>query len=277
MQNTSLAWDIKLENASLGYNNKIILHNITTVIPNGKITCVLGESGSGKSTLLRHIIGLSKPISGKILYGGQNLFSLPTKQFRRIRRRFGVLFQDGALLGSLTLGENVGLPLYENTKLNHKIIQKTVEQTLQLVGLKTFMNFYPAELSGGMKKRGGIARAIITEPPILFCDEPTSGLDPINAAQMDQLLLNMKKQYPSMTLVIVSHDLASVATIADHVLFIKDGGIIFSGSYPELKASTNTYLNDFINRKPKEEHSNYGIKLQINPSVRNALDTWLKG
>ena len=151
MPHIRTAWDIRLEHLYLGYENKAILHNINTVIPGGKITFVLGESGCGKSTLLRHIIGLAKPISGKILYGGQDLFSLPTKQFRSIRRRFGVLFQDGALLGALTLAENVGLPLSENTNLPPTIIRETVIRTLSLVGLEKFADFFPNELSGGMK------------------------------------------------------------------------------------------------------------------------------
>lgn len=275
MYNKHTAWDIRLEHLYLGYDDRVILKDINTTIPGGKITFILGESGCGKSTLLRHIIGLSRPISGTILYGGQNLFSLPTKQFRRIRRRFGVLFQDGALLGALTLAENVGLPLSENTNLSPTIIRETVLQTLKLVGLEKFADYYPNELSGGMKKRGGLARAIVTEPPVLFCDEPTSGLDPINAAQMDQLLLDMKKQYPEMTLIVVSHDLASVARTAEHLLFIKDGEIIFSGSYPELKASTNTYLRRFMDRKPEEE----SVRIEtssVNPAVRIALDAWLE-
>lgn len=275
MPHIHTAWDISLEHLYLGYENKAILNNINTVIPGGKITFILGESGCGKSTLLRHIIGLSKPISGKILYGGQDLFSLPTNQFRSIRRRFGVLFQDGALLGALTLAENVGLPLSENTNLSSTIIRKTVIRTLSLVGLEKFADFFPNELSGGMKKRGGLARAIITEPPILFCDEPTSGLDPINSAQMDQLLVDMKKQYPEMTLLVVSHDLASVSRIAEHILFIKDGAIIFSGSYPELKNSKDTYLQRFIDRKPEKERIRVEIS-PVTPAVRVALNAWLK-
>lgn len=275
MQNKNVAWDIILKNLYLGYDNNVILKNINTIIPGGKTTCILGESGCGKSTLLRHLIGLSKPISGEILYGGQNLFSLPSKLFRRIRRRFGVLFQDGALLGALTLAENVGLTLSENTKLSQKIIRETVLRTLHLVGLEKFADYYPNELSGGMRKRGGLARAIVTEPPILFCDEPTSGLDPINAAQMDQLLLDMKIQYPTMTLLVVSHDLSSVSKIAEHLLVIRDGKIIFSDSYPELQASTNSYLRRFMDRDPKKEEVRVEAS-PINPAVRKALNAWLE-
>ncbi len=268
-------WDIRLEHLRLGYGGRIILDDINAIIPGGKITVILGESGCGKSTLLRHVIGLSSPVSGHILYGGQDFFALPGRQFRRIRRRFGVLFQDGALLGSLTLAENVGLPLSEHTSLPRALIRSTVLRTLALVGLEEFANYYPNELSGGMKKRGGLARAIVTEPPVLFCDEPTSGLDPINSAQMDQLLLAMRKNYPGMTIIVVSHDLESVARIADHVLVITDGHIGFSGSYEALRSSQNTYLRRFMDRKSS---SNTGIAATpTDPAVRRALDAWLEG
>ncbi|HIW78096.1 MAG TPA: ATP-binding cassette domain-containing protein, partial [Candidatus Bilophila faecipullorum] len=230
-------WDIRLEHLRVGYGSRVVLDDINAVLPGGKITVILGESGGGKSTLLRHVIGLSRPMQGHILYGGQDLFALPERQFRRVRRRFGVLFQDGALLGSLTLAENVGLPLHEHTRLPKATIRATVLRILELVGLAEFADYYPNELSGGMKKRGGLARAIVTEPPLLFCDEPTSGLDPINAAQMDQLLLDMRRAYPYMTMIVVSHDLASVARVAEHVLVIRDGRVVFSGSYEALKAS----------------------------------------
>ena len=147
-------WDIRLEHLRVGYGSRVVLDDINAVLPGGKITVILGESGGGKSTLLRHVIGLSRPMQGHILYGGQDLFALPERQFRRVRRRFGVLFQDGALLGSLTLAENVGLPLHEHTRLPKATIRATVLRILELVGLAEFADYYPNELSGGMKKRG---------------------------------------------------------------------------------------------------------------------------
>jgi phospholipid/cholesterol/gamma-HCH transport system ATP-binding protein len=152
------SWDIRLEHLRVGYGSRVVLDDINAVLPGGKITVILGESGCGKSTLLRHVIGLSRPMQGHILYGGQDLFALPERQFRRVRRRFGVLFQDGALLGSLTLAENVGLPLHEHTRLPKATIRSTVLRILDLVGLAEFADYYPNELSGGMKKRGGLAR-----------------------------------------------------------------------------------------------------------------------
>ena len=270
---TKEAWSIQLEDLRLGYGDHVVLDDINTTIPGGGITAILGESGGGKSTLLRHIIGLSRPMRGRILYGGKDLFALPAKQFRRARRRFGVLFQDGALLGSLTLAENVGLPLSENTELSPSIIRDAVLRTLKLVGLDGFANFYPNQLSGGMRKRGGLARAIVTEPPILFCDEPTSGLDPIHAAQMDQLLLDMKIQFPGMTIIVVTHDLASVAGIAQRVLVLGAGSIVFSGTYEALCASQEPYLLDFVNRRSTCRAMEVD---PADPTVREALTAWLQ-
>ena len=212
-------------------------------------------------------------MQGRILYGGKDLFALPQAQFRRARRRFGVLFQDGALLGSLTLAENVGLPLVENTKLPAATVRKAVLRTLKLVGLEDFADFYPNQLSGGMRKRGGLARAIVTEPPILFCDEPTSGLDPINAAQMDQLLLDMKVQFPDMTIIVVTHDLASVARIARQVLMLRAGRAVFFGGYEELRASPDPYLRNFVER----ESATRALAAEpADPAVREALAAWLR-
>jgi phospholipid/cholesterol/gamma-HCH transport system ATP-binding protein len=271
----SNAWDIQLQNLRLGYGDHVVLDNVNATLPGGRITVILGGSGGGKSTLLRHIIGLARPMRGKILLGGEDIFALSDAEFRRMRRRMGVLFQDGALLGSLTLAENVGLPLREHTSLTAEDIRDLVMHKLALVGLEKFPEFYPGQLSGGMRKRAGLARALVTDPPILFCDEPTSGLDPINAAQMDMLLLAMKKQYPDMTIVVVSHDLASLHTIAEHVLMLHDDGALFSGSPDDLRASPDPYLRSFLNRKPEEDIQNAPADLTLAPKVRAALDAWL--
>lgn len=271
----STAWNIELENLRLGYGKHVVLDNVNATLPGGRISVILGGSGGGKSTLLRHIVGLARPMSGRILLGGKDIFALSDKEFRRIRRRMGVLFQDGALLGSLTLAENVGLPLREHTSLTAADIRDLVLHKLSLVGLENFPEFYPGQLSGGMRKRAGLARALVTDPPILFCDEPTSGLDPINAAQMDALLLAMKRQYPDMTIVAVSHDLASLHTIADHVLMLHDGGVAFNGSPDELRAARDPYLRSFLDRKPNEDIQSAPADLTLNPKVRAALDAWL--
>ena len=171
---TDNAWDICIEHLDGGYGERLVLRDLSACLPGGAITAILGESGCGKTTLLRIILGLTPPRSGRILLGGRDIFSLSARQFHKVRRRFGVLFQDGALLGALTLAENVALPLREHTTLPYKILREAALRTLQLVGLENFADFYPSELSGGMRKRAGLARAIVTEPPVLFCDEPTS-------------------------------------------------------------------------------------------------------
>lgn len=274
---TQNSWDIRLESLRAGYGERVILDDINAVLPGGRISVLLGESGCGKSTLLRHIIGLQRPMAGHILYGGQDFFALPAERFRRVRRRFGVLFQDGALLGSLTLAENVGLPLSEHTNLPPEVIRPTVLRTLNLVGLEDFADYYPNELSGGMRKRGGLARAIVTEPPVLFCDEPTSGLDPINSAQMDQLLLDMKARYPHMTLVVVTHDLASMERIADHVIMLRAGEVAFAGAPEALHRAEDPYLRQFMDRTARTgEEGQRLLDAEHDPQVRAALQEWLE-
>ena len=240
---------------------------------------ILGAAGGGKSTLLRHIIGLSRPMQGKILLGGKDIFALSNKDFRMVRRRMGVLFQDGALLGSLSLAENVGLPLTEHTKLSEDVIREIVLHKLSLVGLADFPDRFPSELSGGMRKRAGLARAMVTYPPILLCDEPTSGLDPISAAQMDELLLDMKKRFPDMTIVSVSNDMASVKAIADHVLVLHNKGIAYAGSLEDLQNSRDPYLRRFLNRTPEYEEVQEDPRRTLSEETRKlmheSLDSWL--
>ncbi len=273
MQNTT----ITLKDCSIGYENHVVVRHINAHMPQGKITAIVGGSGSGKSTLLRHLVGLSRPSEGKIFLGDTDIFSLPDKEFRRLRRRMGMLFQDGALLGALTLLDNVALPLYEHTQLSKAHIEKAALRTLRLVGLGDFGHFYPSQLSGGMRKRAGLARAIITDPPVLFCDEPTSGLDPITSAQMDELLLDMKKAFPAMTMVVVSHDLASLKCIADHVLVLHEGKLAYCGSWQELKNVQDTYIQDFLARKPEPlGQGELGHFEEQDPAVQAALQAWMQ-
>jgi phospholipid/cholesterol/gamma-HCH transport system ATP-binding protein len=269
-------WDIRLENMSVGYGSTVVLSDIDALFPAGKISVILGGSGCGKSTLLRHIAGLSRPLAGRTFVGGQDLFALPPGEFRRLRRNMGMLFQDGALLGALTLAQNVALPLVEHTRLSKKIINAAALRCLGLVGLQDFGDYFPAQLSGGMRKRAGLARAIITEPRILLCDEPTSGLDPINAARMDQLLLDMKAHYPDMSLIVVSHDLASLARIADSVMVLHGGRAIFQGGYAELSATDDAYLQSFLRREsPQDEPGQADGRALPDPEVQAALQIWL--
>ena len=268
------AWDISFSSLSVGYGSHAVLHDINATLPGGKVSVILGGSGCGKSTLLRHIIGLSRPISGSLRIGGQDLFSLPRAEARRIRRRMGVLFQDGALLGALTLVQNVCLPLSEHLRLPRAVLRDAGLRVLRMVGLEDFADYFPNQLSGGMRKRAGLARALIAEPRILLCDEPTSGLDPITAARMDALLQTMHRQFPEMTLVVVSHDLASLRCIAEHVLVLREGRAVFSGSLAELEASRDPYLLQFLRREGGDEQAL--ADAPADPRVREALDKWFR-
>jgi phospholipid/cholesterol/gamma-HCH transport system ATP-binding protein len=240
--------DIRLEGLTIGYGGNPVVSGIDAVLPGGKISVILGGSGCGKSTLLKHILKLHPAITGRIVIGGHDLATLDRRGMHCLRQRMGVLFQDGALLGSLTLGDNVALPLREHTRLPEKEIHERVLAKLGLVGLADFADYYPNELSGGMRKRAGLARAMVMDPTLLFCDEPTSGLDPVTAAELDQLLLELKRR-TEMTLVVVSHDLDSMRTIADHVLVLGDGRVLFQGGIAELEASTDGYLRRFLDRQ----------------------------
>ena len=274
------AWNIELQDLRLGYGDTVVLENVTATLPGGRISVILGASGGGKSTLLRHIIGLARPFGGKILLGGRDVFALPAREFRMVRRRMGVLFQDGALLGSLTVGENVALPLTEHTRLEPALVREIVLHKLALVGLADFADYYPSELSGGMRKRAGLARAMVTDPPILLCDEPTSGLDPISAAQMDELLLDMKARFPGMTIISVSHDMASVKNIADHVLVLHNKTIGYAGDLAGLERSTDPYLRLFLDRKAARGAARDDPRLSLSEETRKimhrSLDTWVE-
>ncbi len=271
--NPSKGWSIRLEDLTLGYGDNLVLKNISDTLPSGQISVILGGSGCGKSTLLRHILGLNRPLSGVLRLGDHDLFKLPQREFNRVRRRMGMLFQDGALLGALTLSQNVALPLVELTKMPPNMIREVVLYKLSLVGLEDFADYFPNQLSGGMRKRAGLARALVMDPPILLCDEPTSGLDPINAAQMDELLLSLKQEFPETTIVVVSHDLASTRGIADHILMLYNRGVVFSGSRAELNACDDAYVRQFMERRP-EGHA-LGVA-GLSDKVRAELDRWVE-
>lgn len=252
----SLTWtttheppDIRLEHVTVGYNSRTVLSDVHAVLPKGRISVILGGSGGGKSTLLKAILGLLQPTSGRVLLGDSDLYALVPEELREIRRKMGVLFQDGALLGSLPLCENIALPLREHTALDEDIIETVVRLKLSLVGLEPFMDYFPNQLSGGMRKRAGLARALALDPRVLLCDEPTSGLDPITAADLDRLIMDLKEAF-GMTIVVVSHDLQSVFTIADHVVVLNKGVAVFQGEPGKLKESQDPFLRQFLNREP---------------------------
>jgi phospholipid/cholesterol/gamma-HCH transport system ATP-binding protein len=241
--------ELKLHDVKLGYPGHVVIERLTMEIPANQITVILGGSGSGKSTVLRHILGLSEPMSGRITINGKEIASLSQKGFERQRKHMGVLFQDGALLGSLTLGENVALPLQEHTDLDDDLIEDVVRIKLRLVGLDDYVTYYPRQLSGGMRKRAGLARAMVLDPALLLCDEPSAGLDPITAADLDQLILELKATF-DMTIVVVTHDLESLFAIADHVIVLRDGRSIYQGGLEGLKVCPDPYIKSFLNRQP---------------------------
>lgn len=243
---------IEVRNLITHYGERQILKNISFSIPKGKTTVILGGSGCGKSTLLKHLIGLLKPTSGSILINGKDIAGLEETELDEVRKKTGVLFQGAALLNSLSIAENVALPVVEHTKLNESTVQIMVRMKLDLVGLSGFENYYPSQLSGGMKKRAGLARAIALDPELLFFDEPSAGLDPVTAAGLDELILKLKNVF-RMTIVVVTHELPSVFMIADYVIMLDMGEVIFTGSLDELKASDNPRIRMFLERKPEKE------------------------
>ncbi|HKZ57650.1 MAG TPA: ABC transporter ATP-binding protein [Thermodesulfovibrionales bacterium] len=233
------------------YGEREILKDLSFSIPKGKITVILGGSGCGKSTLLRHLIGLMKPTKGNILINGKDITVMEEEKLDEIRKKIGISFQGAALLNSITIADNVSLPIHEHTRLEESTIQIMVRMKLDLVGLSGFEDFYPSQLSGGMKKRAGIARAIALDPEVLFFDEPSAGLDPVTAAGIDELILKLRDVF-KMTIVVVTHELPSVFTISDYVIMLDMGAITFSGTLDELKASDNARIRMFLERKPEK-------------------------
>ena len=245
MENT-----IEVTGLQTHYGEREILKSINISVPKGKTTVILGGSGCGKSTLLKHLIGLLRPTKGKIFINGRDIAVMGEEELNEVRRKMGVLFQGAALLNSMTVAENVALPLREHTGLNESTIKIMVRMKLDLVGLSGFENFYPSQLSGGMKKRAGLARALALDPELLFFDEPSAGLDPVTAAGLDDLILKLRNVF-GMTIVVVTHELASVFTISDYVIMLDAGEVLFSGVLDDLRKSENERVRMFLERKPE--------------------------
>lgn len=236
---------IKLVDVHKRFGGQKVLDGITLDILRWEITVIIGASGVGKSVLLKHMIGLLKPDRGKIFVDGVDLNKLSSSELVAIRKKFGMLFQGAALFDSLNVFENVAFPLMEHTGLSQAEIKKLVEEKLHLVGLKGVGNKMPSELSGGMKKRVGLARAIILQPEVILYDEPTTGLDPIMTDSVDNLILDMQQKL-KITSVVISHDIVSTFDIADHVAMIYDGKIIEAGTPETFRASKNPVVARFI-------------------------------
>jgi len=243
---------ISLRDLRVSYGEREILHGVSFDVLRGETMVILGGSGSGKSTLLRTLVGLEKPSSGEIRLKGQNIAAISDAEMDEIRKKIGMSFQGGALFGSMTVGENVALPLREHTKLEDSTIKVIVRLKLEQVGLSGFENYMPSQLSGGMKKRAAVARALSMDPEILFFDEPSAGLDPIIAAGVDQLILDLKKAF-HMTIIVVTHELASAFLIADRMVLIDKGNVVAIGPTEELRTSTQPRVRQFLDRVAEPE------------------------
>jgi phospholipid/cholesterol/gamma-HCH transport system ATP-binding protein len=253
---------ISLQDLRVQYGDREILHGVTFDVKRGETMVILGGSGSGKSTLLRTLVGLEKPTSGKILIQGKDIASISQNEMDEIRKKIGMSFQGSALFGSMTVGENVALPLLEHTRLEPSTIEIILRLKLDQVGLAGFEDYMPSQLSGGMKKRAAVARALAMDPEILFFDEPSAGLDPIIAAGIDQLILDLKKAF-HMTIIVVTHELASAFLIADRMVLIDKGNLVAIGTVNEMQSSIQPRVRQFLDRIAEPEVSQESDYLQM--------------
>jgi len=236
---------ISVKNLTKRYGNRTILNGINLDIYEGETMVIMGGSGCGKSTFLRHLIGAIRPDEGEVWMFGKNIAKAAEEEMDEIRKKFGMLFQSGALFDSMTVGENIALPLREHTKLDENIIKIVIKMKLELVGLRGFENLMPSQLSGGMKKRVGLARAIVMDPKIVFYDEPTAGLDPVMTGVVDKLTIDLTKKL-QITSVVVTHDMNSVFRIADRIVMLHQGNVVQVGTPDEIKSSKNPTVRQFI-------------------------------
>lgn len=245
---------ITVQNLTMAYGSFLIQRDLDFTIKRGDVFIIMGGSGSGKSTLLRHMVGLNHPAKGDVLFHAESFWGASPLERERMKRRFGVLFQSGALWSSMTLAENIELPLGEYTDLSPRDMREVAELKLALVGLTGFEDYYPNEISGGMQKRAGLARAMALDPEILFFDEPSAGLDPISSRLLDNLILELRDSLGA-TVVIVTHELASIFAIADDSVFLdaETKTMIATGNPKTLRTeSPNPTVRKFLNRGEQE-------------------------
>ncbi len=241
---------IRVENLVKQYGDVKASNNINCSFEKGKVTAILGGSGSGKTTLLRQLTGLEKPDSGSIYIAGTDITKLGRKELFALRKKMGMLFQGSALFNYLNIFENIAFPLREHTKIADNIIRTIVTMKLEMVGLRGTENLMPSQLSGGMMKRVGLARAIVMDPEIIFYDEPTSGLDPISTGVIGKLIMDLNHAL-NITSVVVSHDIESSFKIADNIIILFYGEVIARGSVDEIKNSSDPRVRQFINGEPE--------------------------
>lgn len=234
------------------YGERKVLDGVNLNVHDGEILVIMGGSGSGKSTLLRHLLGLRRPSAGSVRLLGEDLSTLGKRDLYRLRKNIGVAFQGGALFGSLSLIENVELPLREHTRLDNTTIGIMSRMKLEMMNLSGFEDLMPSELSGGMLKRAGLARAIVMDPKLLFFDEPSAGLDPVTSAELDRHILALRDAM-RMTIVVVTHELESAFEIADRITVLGDGAAIMTGSVDEVRASPDGRIQNMLNRKPRDD------------------------
>jgi len=245
---------VEVKGLTVGYGDTVVLENINFSVAKGEVFAILGGSGCGKSTILKHIIGLYPPMRGDILIGGHSIVNCSEEEKLALTLKFGVLYQSGALFSSLSLAENIILPIKEFTDLSDCMAAALARVKLSLVGLEGFEDFAPSEISGGMRKRAALARAMALDPTLLFFDEPSAGLDPISSADLDSLILDLKKSVGS-TMVIVTHELGSVFAVADRVVLLdkESKGIVAEGDPRHLRDnSTDPRVVQFLNRSPSK-------------------------
>jgi phospholipid/cholesterol/gamma-HCH transport system ATP-binding protein len=236
---------VSVRNLVKNFGSRRILNGISLDIYQGETLVIMGGSGCGKSTFLRHLIGSMRPDSGEVWMFGKNIATATEDELDAIRKQFGMLFQSGALFDSMTVGENIALPLREHTQLDDNVISIIIKMKLELVGLRGFENLMPSQLSGGMKKRVGLARAIVLDPKIIFYDEPTAGLDPVMTGVVDKLTIDFTRKL-HLTSVVVTHDMGSVFRIADRIVMLHQGNVLQIGTPDEIRNSKNPIVRQFI-------------------------------
>jgi len=243
---------VQVNDLVVHYGERKILDGVNVDIQRGEVMVVMGGSGSGKSTFLRTLLGLKSPSNGSVSLLGTDLKKASRKELMTLRQKMGVAFQGGALLSSMTVGENVSLPLRQHTKLDENTMRIMMRMKLELVNLAGFENLMPAELSGGMLKRAAFARAVIMDPQLLFFDEPSAGLDPVTSVELDELILRLRDTM-NTTIVVVTHELESAFKIADRISVLGEGRVLMTGTVDEVRNSDNEAIQNLLNRRPNNE------------------------